>query len=149
MIKFYFSVFVLLGVTSLFGQEPDTPKFFETGTDVYTIVEEMPRFPGCEELGTLQEKEDCSMRAMLTFLYKEMKYPTEARENKISGTAIVEFIVEKNGSLSNFAILEDPGVGCGAEALRVIQMMPDFIPGTQHGKPVRVKTKLPVKFSVR
>ena len=140
---------IIFLATSLSAQEPESPKFFETGTDVYTLAEEMPRFPGCEELSTKAEKEDCSMRKMLMFLYGEISYPEEARTNKIGGTAVIEFIVEKDGSLSNFNILEDPGAGCGEEALRVIRMMPNFIPGKQHGEPVRVLNKLPVKFSIR
>ncbi|MBK7409165.1 MAG: TonB family protein [Saprospirales bacterium] len=157
MIKLYILVIGLLGVTSLFGQvqvdtgkveAPVEPRFFETGTDVYKIVEEMPRFPGCEELGSKQEKEDCAMRKMLEFLYGHIQYPAEVRENDISGTVIIGFIVEKDGSLSHFEIKRDVGGECGNEALRVIQMMPNFIPGTQRGTPVRVEYQLPVNFSV-
>jgi len=137
-----------LAVTVLAAQEPGGSRFFETDTSLYVKAEEMPRYPGCEDLSSLQEKEDCSMRQMLMFLYGEMSYPAEARKRGVEGRAVVTFIVEKDGSLTDFKLLEDPGAGCGAEALRVIQMMPNFVPGKQHGKAVRVLYKLPVKFSV-
>lgn len=123
------------------------PRFFETGTDVYKIVEVMPRFPGCETLGTKQEKEDCSMRKLVEFVYGNVKYPETA--DGISGTVIVGFIVEKDGSLDHLKIVRDIGGGCGEEALRVVRMMPRWIPGAQHGNPVRVEYQLPVKFSLR
>ncbi|MCB9285485.1 MAG: energy transducer TonB [Lewinellaceae bacterium] len=156
--KLYLTIAIcLFGMSQLPGQEPvDTssvpepaePLFFETGTDVYKIVEVMPRFPGCEELGTKEEKEDCSMRKLVEFVYSNIQYPEEARNNSISGTVIIGFIVEKDGALSNLKIVRDIGGGCGQEGLRVIEMMPKWIPGTQRGTPVRVEYQLPIKFSV-
>jgi periplasmic protein TonB len=141
-------------VPALAAQEPaDTvpqpPRFFETGTDVYKIVEEMPRFPGCEDLATRQQKEDCSTRKMLEFLYSNLPCPTDAVEKGFTGgTSVIGFIVEKDGSLSHFQILRDAGGGSGEECLRVIQLMPNWIPGKQRGQPVRVAYNIPLKIRV-
>ena len=149
-----FFVLVWMAIPSLSAQEPvdtipDAPRFFETNPEaVYKIVEEMPRFPGCEDLKTRQQKDDCAMRKMLEFIIHNLKYPPEARQNGVGGTAIIRFVVERDGTLTHFEIARDPGAGCGEEALRVAQLMPPFVPGTQHGKPVRVEYNLPVKFSV-
>ena len=144
-------IFSVIPVLS--AQEPaDTipaPQFFERGTDVYNVVELMPCYPGCEQLGSKEERDDCSMRKMLTFLYSKIQYPEKARENGVTGVAEVGFIVDKDGSLSNFKILKDPGAGCGEECLRVVKLMPNFIPGKQRGQPVRVEYSIPLKFSVR
>ena len=156
MRELLFILLTVLAIPGLSAQAPSdtipvspSPWFFEISSDVYKLVEEMPRYPGCEQLGTKQERDDCSMRKMLTFLYSQIQYPAEAREKGVTGTAEVGFIIEKDGSLSNFKILQDPGAGCGEECLRVIKLMPNFVPGKQRGQPVRVEYSIPLKFSVR
>lgn len=114
---------------------------------IFKIVEEMPRFPGCEEEGlTKKEAAECATGRLLEFLGQHIRYPALARENGIGGTVVVRFIVEKDGSISNVKVVRDIGGGCGAEALRVVQSMPDWLPGKQQGRPVRVQFNLPVKF---
>jgi len=129
---------------------PPSPRFFNTDPEaVYKIVEEMPIFPGCELLQTREEKADCSTRKMLEFLYGNLQYPPEAKEKGIEGTAIISFIVEKDGTFSNLKVERDIGGGCGAEGLRVVRLMPNFFPGKVHGQPVRVEYTIPVKFKER
>jgi len=120
---------------------------------IYKVAEEMPRFPGCENISDSDEKYECAQQKMLTFLYGNMKYPPSARKKGVEGTAVVAFRVNKDGSLSNFALLRDPGEGCGQEALRVIKSMENlsdrWIPGVNKGRVVIVEYVMPVKFKLR
>lgn len=113
----------------------------------FIIVEEMPRFPGCEEEGlSKKEKAACAETKLLRFLADQLTYPNIARANGIEGMVVVTFVVEKDGSISNAKVLRDIGGGCGAAALQVAQSMPDWIPGKQRGRAVRVQYNLPVRF---
>lgn len=124
-------------------KEPEADPFFR-------IVEEMPRFPGCEDQDlTKKEKENCATSRLLHFLGKNLRYPAIARENGIDGTVVIRFIVERDGSISNAQVVRDIGGGCGEEALRVVNSMPPWQPGLQQGRPVRVRFNLPVKFSLQ
>jgi len=116
-------------------------------------VDQMPRFPGCEELaGTDLEKKRCADKKMLEFVYSRILYPLEARQEGLEGTVVVTFIIETDGSISKAEITRDIGKGCGVEARRVVNLMNEggirWIPGHQHGKPVRVQFNLPVKFKL-
>ena len=97
------------------------------------IVPEMPSFPG----GDL---------AMKAYLVKHLKYPAEARELNIQGTVYLSFIVEMDGSISDITILRPIGGGCEEEAVRVVKSMPNWNPGKQNNRAVRVRLSLPVKF---
>ncbi|MFC1731201.1 energy transducer TonB [candidate division KSB1 bacterium] len=99
------------------------------------IAEDMPDFKGGEHERQL-------------FLRKNIKYPELAREIGIEGIVHIGFIVEKDGSLSNIKLLRGIGGGCDEEALRVSKMMPDWNPGTQRNKPVRVKMSMPIHFKL-
>lgn len=105
----------------------------EVEAEVFTIVENMPTFPGGE-------------KEMLKYISKNTKYPQLAKENNIQGTVYVQFIVEQDGSITNSKILRGIGGGCDKEALRVVNSMPNWIPATQRGKNVRVEFRLPIKF---
>ena len=128
---------------------PPEPKVEE----IFKIVEQRPRFPGCEdEGGDNAAKEACATKKMLEFLYKNIKYPSIAKENGIEGTAVIQFVVDKDGSISDPRIVRDVSGGCGTEALRVVQMMNSmsqkWTPGKQRGRSVRVQYNLPVKFKL-
>lgn len=129
---------------------PPPKKVKEEVEEIHVIVEEMPRFPGCEHLPAYAESKQCADKKMLKFIYENIKYPTIARENNVQGTAVVSFVVEKDGSISNIEILRDPGAECGLEAVRVVEMMQNlstkFIPGRQGNENVRVRFNLPVRF---
>lgn len=112
-------------------------------------VEEMPRFNSCEAQDLEpKERETCALRAMKIFLRDKLNYPSIARENGVEGTAVVSFIVEKDGSISEIKLKRDPGAGLGKEAIRVIKSMPNWVPGKQRGRPVRVRFTMPVKFKL-
>jgi protein TonB len=106
--------------------EPEEP-------DVFTIVEEMPTFPGGQQ-------------KLLAYLASQLKYPPIARELGIEGTVVLRFIIDASGGVSNIEVVRDIGGGCGAEALRVAKTMPKWNPGRQRGKPVPVYFTMPVRF---
>lgn len=117
--------------------------------EIYKVVDQMPRFPGCENEGDEMEKKYCSTDKMLKFIYRNIKYPEKARDNGSEGTAVISFVVEKNGSIVNPKIVRNVAGGCGEEALRVVKKMPNWTPGKQRGKTVRVQFNLPIKFKLQ
>ncbi len=129
---------------------PPAPKEEE----IFRVVEQMPRFPGCEDIsGTREEKKACADKKMLEFLYGNIKYPAIARENGIEGNVVVSFVVEKDGAITDPKVIRDPGAGLGDESVRVVDMMSKlpqkWTPGQQRGNAVRVQFILPVKFELK
>lgn len=98
-------------------------------------VEEMPRFVGGEE-------------ALYHFLLQNLNYPEKAKQNEIQGTVILDFVVEKDGSIGEIRTFIPLFPDCDQEAIRVVKMLPKFIPGKVMGKPVRVWYRLPVSFKM-
>jgi len=114
------------------------PEMGEVGNpehDVYQIVEQMPEFPNGQE-------------ALMLYIAKQVKYPAEAKKAGAYGRVFIGFIVEPDGSLSDFKVLRGIGYGCDEEALRVVKSMPKWQPGMQRGKAVRVKYLVPVNFKL-
>lgn len=121
--------------------------------EIFKIVEEMPRFPGCEDQDLSKEaKENCGKTRMLEYIYTNLKYPASAKESGVEGTVIVQFIIDKTGSLRDIKVIRDVGAGCGDEVVRVLQKMIDegiqWVPGKQGGENVNVLYTLPVKFKI-
>ena len=117
--------------------------------ELFKVVEEMPRFSGCESMDvTIAEKKECAKAKMLEFINTNIKYPKEARDKGIEGVAVIQLVIERDGSVSSSTILRDPGAGTGTEAKRVIDKMPNWIPGKQRGKNVRVQYVLPIKYKL-
>lgn len=122
-------------------------------TKKFKVVDQMPRFPGCENLqGENKEKKRCADEKMLHYIYKTLKYPKAARKKNVEGTAVISFLVMPDGSLSDIKIMRDLDQGCGeaaADVVRSMNEMPErWTPGMQEGKPVEVKYTLPVKFKL-
>lgn len=119
--------------------------------DIFKVVEQMPRFPGCDDLSG-EEANNCAQDKMLRYIYENITYPAEARKNGVEGGCVVSFIVERDGTLSDLRLIKDIGSGCGEEAKRVIASMNDlperWQPGIQRGKKVRVQFNLPVLFKL-
>jgi protein TonB len=116
--------------------EGDGKEEVEAPQQIFTIVEQMPEFPGGEE-------------KLFEYLGKNIKYPSMARENGITGTVYVTFVVEGNGEISDVKKLRGIGGGCDEEAMRVVKAMPSWKAGKQNGKSVRVQYNLPIKFTLR
>ena len=104
--------------------------------NVYDCVEQMPSFPG----GTQKLKE---------FIEKNLRYPKELEESCVQGRVIVRFIVERNGKLSNVKVVKSVHPVLDKEALRIVKLMPRWIPGRQNGITVRVKCYIPIIFRLK
>ena len=103
---------------------------------IFQVVEEMPEFPG-------------GMAEAMKFLGKNIKYPVSAQEAKIEGRVIVQFVVERDGSVSDVKVMRGVNPELDAEAIRVVSMMPNWIPGKQRGKAVAVKYTMPIMFRLQ
>lgn len=115
--------------------------------EVYDKVEEMPRYAGCEEAVFPK----CTLPGVREFISSRLKYPTEAKANKIEGTALIKFVIESDGTITGVNLAKDPGKGCGKEAMRVIQEMANevkWIPGKHEGQNVAVQFTLPIQFKL-
>ncbi len=108
----------------------------EESKPVFTIVEEMPSFPGGED-------------ARNKFLAENIKYPQQASENGIQGTVYVSFVVDSKGNVTDVKVLRGIGGGCDEEAIRVVRSMPQWHPGKQNGKQVRVLFNMPIYFRLQ
>lgn len=121
--------------------------------EILTVAQQMPRFPGCEDLSDKASQDSCTLTKMFNFVYTNLKYPKEARREGIEGTVVISFVIERDGTLSNINIARDIGGGCGEEVARIIQLINDkkisWIPGKEDGVPVRVQLKLPIKFKLQ
>ena len=105
-------------------------------TTIYNNVEKMPAFPGGEF-------------KMYEFLAMNVRYPQRAREDGYSGTVYVRFVVEPDGTITNIEVAKGVGGGCSEEAVRIVKMMPNWIPGEAFGKKVRVTYTLPINFRLQ
>ena len=103
--------------------------------EVFVVVEEQAEFPG-------------GMEAMYAYIVKNLKYPEAAKEKGIEGRVFVQFVIEKDGSISNVKILRGIGGGCDEAAKEMVEKMPKWKPGKQKGKPVRFQFTLPIKFEL-
>ena len=106
--------------------------------EIFTVVEQMPSFPGGEG-------------ELFKYLSTNIKYPAFEADNGITGRCIVTFVVEKDGSITDVRVLRgvSGGPGCDKEALRVVKAMPTWKPGKQNGRSARVQYNLPINFSLK
>ncbi|MBQ8594103.1 MAG: energy transducer TonB [Bacteroidaceae bacterium] len=104
--------------------------------EVFMVVEKMPEFPG-------------GMGELMKWLSKNIKYPAIAQENGVQGRVVVQFVVNKDGSIVDPQVIKSVDPYLDKEALRVVKAMPKWSPGEQRGKPVRVKYTLPVMFRLQ
>jgi TonB family protein len=149
--KTIITLFCLLPVL-LFGQDTLTTKApVERDTTIYSIADEIPRFPtNCERYDTTAAaKAQCSEKALLSYVNQRIIYPAKAREENVSGMAVVSFIVEASGYISNAKVLKDPGGDIGMAALQaVISMAREvrFRPAVIDTSFVRYDYVLPIRF---
>ena len=120
---------------------------------IYKIVEAMPRFPGCEnDYDSDIKLKACADEKLLLFIYDNLMYPFSAKANRIEGRVYVQFVVEKDGYLTDIKLVRDIGYGCGEAALAAVEgmnILPDrWAPGLQRGRPIRVLYTLPITFKL-
>ena len=115
--------------------QPEPPKHVEEDK-VFDIVEQQPLFPGGQS-------------ALMQFLHDNIKYPVVAQENGVQGRVTVQFVVEKDGSITDVHVLRGVDPSLDKEAVRVVKSMPRWTPGKQNGTTVRVNYRLPVLFRLQ
>ena len=115
---------------------PPKPKQEEVTEEIFVVVENQPEFPG-------------GNTAMMKFLSDNIKYPVIAQENSIQGRVICNFVVERDGSITDVQVVRGVDPSLDREAVRVIQQMPRWKPGKQRGQAVRVRFTLPVVFRLQ
>ena len=115
--------------------QPEPPKHEEENKG-FDVVEQMPSFPG-------------GMPALMQWLSQNIKYPVIAAENGVQGRVIVQFVVEKDGSVTDVHVAKSVDPSLDKEATRVVKAMPKWNPGKQNGSAVRVKYTVPVMFKLQ
>lgn len=115
--------------------EPEPPKH-EEENKVFDIVEQQPMFPG-------------GPAALMKYLSEHTKYPVVAQENGVQGRVTVQFVVEKDGSISDVHVLRGVDPSLDKEAVRVVKSLPRWTPGKQNGITVRVNYRVPVLFRLQ
>ena len=115
--------------------EPEPPKH-EEENKVFDIVEQQPMFPG-------------GQTALMKYLSEHTKYPVVAQENGVQGRVTIQFVVEKDGSISDVHVLRGVDPSLDKEAVRVVKSMPRWTPGKQNGINVRVNYRVPVLFRLQ
>lgn len=103
---------------------------------IFTFVEQQPTFPGGDS-------------EMNKFIKKNLKYPPAALRNGLEGLVVVQFVVNKEGQISDVQVVKKLGGGTDEEAMRVVKMMPAFTPAKQNGRPVSFRFTLPVRFGLQ
>lgn len=125
----------LLSSTAVMAQKTVIKKN-QSKEPVFDVVEVMPQFPGGQD-------------SLMSFLMHTVKYPKEAMEKGVQGRVVVQFIVEKDGTVSSPNVIRAVTPALDQEAIRVVQSMPKWAPGKQRGKEVRTKFTLPVTFRLQ
>lgn len=115
---------------------PEPPKHVVEETKIFTVVEQMPLFPGGDA-------------ALMGYLRDNIHYPTVAAENGVQGRVVVGFVVERDGSITDVNVLRSVDPSLDREAMRVVKSMPKWTPGKQNGSAVRVKYQVPVTFRLQ
>jgi periplasmic protein TonB len=133
------STFTLLTIFAFIVLVPMRAKSQNANTadSVYTTVDVQPEFPGgYKALGKYVDGR------------KNHKYPEEARKNKIEGKVVVRFIINEDGSCSDFEVVKGIGYGCDEAAVEAFKKMPKWKPGLVNGKPVKVRSQMAYNYKL-
>lgn len=107
----------------------------EETNEIFQVVENQPAPVGGYE-------------AFYKYISKNIKYPDQARRMGVEGKVFVQFVVDKDGSITDVQVLKGIGSGCDEEAIRVVKAAPKWTPGKQRGRPVRVRMSVPIAFKL-
>ena len=113
----------------------------------FAVIEDVPIFPGCERVNK-SERGNCFQDQMNKHIKRNFRYPEIAQEMGIQGRVYVNFIISKNGSITNIR-MRGPDKNLEKEAERIIAKLPRMTPGKQRGRPVRVPFSIPITFRLR
>jgi TonB family protein len=114
-------------------------------------VDEMPRFPGCENLTNVTERSNCAMGQLMIYVGNNLVYPETARKNKVEGMVVVGFTVKADGKIDNITVKKGIGSGCDEAAVAVFEKMKQevtWVAGKKNGEAVAVEMALPMKFKL-
>ena len=126
-------LFLILGFTALTtarAQNTDTPC-----CKVFQVVEQMPQFPG-------------GQAAMMKFIADSLRYPSVVCTGGVEGRIVVRFVVDCKGNILNPLVVRSVDPLLDREAIRLVKLMPKWIPGRQNGKPVNVTCLIPIRFKL-
>lgn len=123
----------LLGAMSAVAQVPAD----SVPTKVYTYVEQMPELPG-----------GGGLRAIVTAVQRNLRYPKEAQRDRIEGKVFVSFTVTETGQVQNVKVVKGIGSACDEAVVTAVQLLPRFTPGRQNGQPVPVNFTVPATFKL-
>ena len=117
------------------GAQAQAKKGTPVPDEAFDVVEVMPVYPG-------------GMEGLIKYLSENISYPKDAKEQQISGRVLITFVIEKDGSVTEVTTVKSVFPSLDEEAVRVVKGMPNWKPGMQKGKAVRVKYTLPISFSL-
>ena len=120
---------------------------FEEVDVPFAVIEDVPIFPGCEKVDKSQRR-DCFQEQMNKHIRKNFRYPEIAQEMGIQGRVYVNFIIAKDGQITNIR-MRGPDKNLEKEAQRIISKLPSMTPGKQRGRPVRVPFSIPITFRLQ
>lgn len=110
----------------------------------FSIIEDVPIFPGCKKVDK-SKRRDCFQEKMNIHIRKTFRYPEIAQEMGIQGKVYVNFVIGKDGVISEIR-MRGPDKNLEKEAERIISKLPQMTPGKQRGKPVRIPFRIPINF---
>lgn len=113
---------------------------------IFKVVEEMPRFPGCEEEHSLNDRQQCAQIALLKNIYSRLKLPPGYEGPE--GTLVITFVVEADGAITNARIVRSLEERVDQKALDLVNSFPNFIPGKQRGESIRTQFNLPISIKL-
>lgn len=129
----------------------ESVRYVTSNSEVFKVVEQMPRFPGCDQGLPEEELKSCSQQKLLEFIYKNIVYPKKAKDASIEGMIVTQFTVGKDGKISNFTFPRTLSHGLEDSVRDMLNKMQNeitWLPGVQGGKKVNVQYTLPVKFKL-
>jgi TonB family protein len=128
-------LFIFICTICSFAAKAQITDTLKKDTTTWRKVEESPEFVG-------------GIGKLMKFINKNLKYPEEAKEAKLEGRVTLTFVVEKDGSISGVSVQKSLSPETDAEAVRLINAMPKWIPGKANGQPVRVRFQMPISFKL-
>lgn len=131
-----FIIMALMAVFGLITVSAQKTVVAQKNQKVFDIVEQMPEYPG-------------GQAALFEYLSKNIKYPADAEKKKVEGKVFVTFVVDTDGKITDVSLMRKVFPSLDAEAIRVISAMPNWIPGKQKGRVVRVKYTVPIMFRLK
>ena len=117
------------------NKNSSSQKVVASQDSIYRVAEVMPQYPG-------------GPNEMMRYIQENIKYPQSAKDNKIEGRVFISFVVEKDGSITNAAVMRGIDKECDAEALRVVSSMPKWTPGQHKGEVVRTQFTIPIYYKL-